>query len=85
MGLQRLDFLKLDVEGMEMDVLRGARGTLQRCLPIVMAEVIKSDKAALLAFLQELGYQTITEGMGVNILAIHSSDPSRNELRRVDD
>src|SRR4051812_1110927 len=50
LGLKRLDFIKADVEGMELDVLRGARATLERCKPIVMAEVIKSDLQALTAF-----------------------------------
>ena len=31
--LQGLDFLKIDVEGMEIDVLRGARGSIERHLP----------------------------------------------------
>ncbi|HVE52550.1 MAG TPA: FkbM family methyltransferase [Ramlibacter sp.] len=85
LDLPRLDFLKLDVEGMELDVLRGARATIGRCKPIVMAEVVKSDKSALLRFVEDLGYTTITEGMGLNMLAFHASDPSRGELRRVED
>lgn len=84
MALERLDFLKLDVEGMEMEVLRGARATLQRCKPIVMAEMIKSDRAAMEQFLQDLGYHTITEGVGLNMLGLHETDPSRHQLRRVD-
>lgn len=83
MGLQRLDFLKLDVEGMEVEVLRGARATLERCKPIVMAELIKTDRAQLLAFLEGLGYEAITEGMGINALAFHRSDPSRQGIHRV--
>jgi FkbM family methyltransferase len=83
MGLERLDFFKLDVEGMELEVLRGARATLERCKPIVMAEVLKSDAKALLAFMQDLGYETITEDMGLNMLAIHTTDPSRQGVRRV--
>jgi FkbM family methyltransferase len=82
LGLERLDFLKADVEGMELEVLRGARATLERCKPIVMAEVIKSDLKGLSAFLQGLGYEVITEGMGLNLLAIHQSDPSRNQIQR---
>ena len=76
LALERLDFLKADVEGMELEVLRGARGTLERCKPIVMVEVIKSDQQALSALLKGLGYEIITRGMGDNLLAIHQGDPT---------
>jgi FkbM family methyltransferase len=33
LGLPRLDFLKVDVEGMEIEVLKGARGSIERHLP----------------------------------------------------
>lgn len=79
LALERLDFLKLDVEGMEHDVLRGGRATLERCRPIVMAEIIKSDRGELIRFLQGLGYGSIAEA-GLNLLAFHDGDPSRQEL-----
>lgn len=75
----RLDFLKLDVEGMEIDVLRGARATLERCNPIVMAEVIKSDQQQLIGFLQAAGYSKIGLS-GLNLVAFHDSDPSRDDF-----
>jgi FkbM family methyltransferase len=81
--LQRLDFLKIDVEGMELDVLRGAALTIKRCKPIVLAEVIKSDRDALIGMLESAGYQLITEGVGINLLAFHATDPSRNQIQRV--
>jgi FkbM family methyltransferase len=37
-GLPRLDFLKLDIEGAEMNALRGGRGTVQKFQPIVSFE-----------------------------------------------
>jgi FkbM family methyltransferase len=80
MSFERLDFLKIDVEGMEEEVLRGASATIARCRPIVMAEVIKSDRNAIIATLKGGGYEVITEGMGINVLGIHQGDPSRKQI-----
>ncbi|NNU44958.1 FkbM family methyltransferase [Ramlibacter montanisoli] len=81
--LERLDFIKIDVEGMEADVLRGARATLQRCRPIVMAEMIKSNLDELVSLLDAAGYHVITEGAGLNLVALHESDPARQQIRVV--
>ena len=78
LGLDRLDFLKLDVEGMEADVLQGALETIRRLRPILLIEVIKSDKVALENLVTKLGYSVIQ--FGLSILAIHGSDPT---LKRV--
>lgn len=39
MGLERLNFMKIDAEGFEVKVLRGARETLKRCRPALVIEV----------------------------------------------
>lgn len=55
--LQRLNFLMADVEGMETAVLRGARETIERCLPIIYVEADRQpQQAGLLAVLEEFGY-----------------------------
>jgi len=38
-GWPRLDFVKIDVEGMEPEVLRGAQDTIRRHRPVIMLEV----------------------------------------------
>lgn len=42
--LQRLDFLMLDIEGMEEAALRGAAETIARCKPLLYVEIDKEDK-----------------------------------------
>jgi FkbM family methyltransferase len=76
--LDRLDMVKLDVEGMELEVLRGGRDVLGRHRPVMLIEVIKSDRAAIDAFLIELGYRTFPAGL--NILAVHATDPTLQQI-----
>ncbi|BDT71068.1 hypothetical protein os4_05810 [Comamonadaceae bacterium OS-4] len=78
LNLPRLDFIKIDVEGMELEALAGGRATIERHKPVMLIESIKTDKAALLKFLEEHGYQTFP--MGINVLAVHSTDPTREQI-----
>jgi len=57
-GVQRVDLLKLDTEGTEVDVLEGMRATIERDRPTIVCEVL--DRKAGLAlehFLRPLGYR----------------------------
>jgi FkbM family methyltransferase len=55
--LQKVTLIKIDVEGAEAEVLRGARETIARCRPILYVENDRTEKeAGLLALLDELGY-----------------------------
>ncbi|MEN8515098.1 FkbM family methyltransferase [Burkholderia sp. RS02] len=82
LGLERVDFFKLDVEGMEVDVLRGARHMLQTLKPILAIEIIKSDQAAIKGMLDEFGYRYFPAGM--NLIAAHSGDPVLQHLSHQD-
>ena len=57
-GLSHCEFMKIDVEGMELDVLRGATDTIRRCRPALYVENNQKDKsAALVGFLRSMGYR----------------------------
>jgi FkbM family methyltransferase len=52
------DIIKIDVEGAELDVLKGARITLQEVSPLVFLEVHSSElEASCQEFLKGLGYR----------------------------
>jgi len=53
----RVDFIKIDVEGMERKVLRGAKHTIERCHPILLVEHIKLHAPTLAQEIQQLGYR----------------------------
>jgi FkbM family methyltransferase len=82
LGFDRLDLVKIDVEGMEVEVLKGGRNVLSQHHPIMIIEVIKSDRAALDAFLVDLGYQVFS--IGINLLAVHSTDPTLQQINYTD-
>jgi len=78
LALGRLDLLKIDVEGMEMAVLHGARTMIARHRPVLFIEHIKLDFGALEAFIDLEQYQMINVGM--NMIAYHRDDPVASYL-----
>jgi len=62
LGLTDLGFMKLDLEGSELDCLRGASETLERCSPVVMTEVTGvggASSADLLGHMIDRNYQVL--------------------------
>lgn len=58
--LQRCDCIKLDVEGMELAVLRGATNTIKRFHPDIYVECTEDHHyRQILKFLEPLGYQSV--------------------------
>jgi FkbM family methyltransferase len=57
LNLSRCDFLKVDVEGMELSVLKGAAQTIAKHRPLVYVENDRQDQSpALIEYLFSLGY-----------------------------
>lgn len=79
LNLARLDFIKIDIEGMEMEALLGAAVSIERHRPLMLIEKIKSDEDEISEFLRDLGYQL--NPVGINILAVHQWDPVRAHLK----
>jgi FkbM family methyltransferase len=55
--LSKCDFIKIDAEGMELEVLMGAANTLKKLQPIMYVENDRQDKSAeLIRYIDSLGY-----------------------------
>lgn len=46
LGWSKLDFVKIDVEGMELEVLKGSQQTLKKFRPIVLFETMEIFRGA---------------------------------------
>ena len=53
---EKIDFIKIDVEGYELNVLKGARRILSEMQPIIMIEIWKHDYEAVSPFIISCGY-----------------------------
>ena len=69
----RVDLIKIDVEGMETEVLIGAADIIAKHRPMMIVEYIKGE-AAVRSALTTLGYKVMVAGGG-NFVAVHESDP----------
>lgn len=80
--LARLDTIKIDVEGNELAVLRGARESLLRFRPALIVEISRHQRvygytgAEIKLLLAELGYNTFRIGDG----DYPPYEPSNNEI-----
>ncbi|MGC2659419.1 MAG: FkbM family methyltransferase [Bryobacteraceae bacterium] len=79
LALPRIDFIKIDIEGMEMEALAGAAESIARCRPQLMIEKIKSNEKGLTDFLAQREYRVFS--FGRDVVAMHNSDPTASKVK----
>lgn len=73
LGLPHVDLLKVDVEGMELAVMRGAEELIAQCKPVIQAEYLKGDREGLKQWLKDRSYRVFIQAG--NYLAIPVDSP----------
>ncbi len=76
-GIEKIGFIKMDIEGGELDVLRGAADTLARMRPVILFEAYEENTAPygyrvydILSHLEQRGYMVKQAGSGYNFIAV---------------
>ena len=59
---EAVDFIKMDIEGMEDQALRGAYRLFEKFLPIVFIEILRTDRDFVLDFLKVVGIGVFKSG-----------------------
>jgi FkbM family methyltransferase len=57
LNIPQANFMKIDVEGFEVEVLKGAGEMIKRCKPVVMVEVFETNRPEVEALMQGYGYK----------------------------
>jgi len=57
--IQRVNFIKIDVEGFELDVLKGSEQTIKRCKPVILVEVFENNRLQIDEIMVNYGYNKL--------------------------
>jgi len=61
--IEEIDFLKVDIDGIEVEFLKGAKETLSRCKPKLAIEVTRETKDEAFSILDSLDF-TLVDAWG---------------------
>lgn len=82
---RRVDFLKIDVEGMEMSVLSGLTDTISAHRPRIFVEVDNANLPAMEAWVEAHDYRIVDRFRryrgNINLMLISNNDPMRQARR----
>jgi FkbM family methyltransferase len=78
LGIEQCDFVKVDTEGNELNVLKGARGLIERCNPALLIEYTSLntrqfgyEKEEIIEWLRGVGYNNF-QNVGIEDLWVES-------------
>lgn len=69
-SLPALDLLYLDIEGYELNALKGARNLIDKYKPVIFAE--RSDRPEIIDYLKEFGYEMREKSVADQIFTINN-------------
>lgn len=83
-NIDQLDFCKVDVEGCQLEFLKGAKNTLEKFKPVIWIEMLSKEHSAFNYnedreitlphnFLESLGYELAEKMSGYDYLYIHKT------------
>jgi FkbM family methyltransferase len=71
----RVSFMKIDVEGHELAVLKGAEQTIRKWKPVICIEIFNFQTNPVVDFLKSLGYNMIVPRPEHNWLCVNGTPP----------
>ena len=66
--------IKIDAEGFDYDVLRGATETIARSRPFIMVEAAWSEQAPIVTFFHRAGYAPVGYDVGTDTFQVEGRD-----------
>lgn len=78
-------FLKIDVEGHEMEVLKSGMSVLEQCRPELCIEILQRENSPVFAFLRKLGYGWYGELSNANHYFIYDARPWEKTVAKFED